>query len=85
MSRSTAKATFTRLYAKVCQEDGAFTVSIRMQNHLKPAETACGEEVVNTIEMASSMIGNLAAQFSIPQECISINIRMENVRGGTLH
>jgi len=80
-----AKGTFTRLYAKVCQEDGAFTVSVRLQNHLKPTEAAWGEEVADTIEMASSMIGALAAEFAIPRECISIDIRMANFRGGTRH
>jgi len=84
-SRSTVKATFTRLYAKVYQEDGAFTVIVRLKNHLKPTEAVWGEEVVDTIEMASSMIGDLAAEFSIPQEYISIDIRMENASGGTLH
>ena len=31
------------------------------------------------------MIGALAAQYSIPQQCISIDIGMENFRDGTLH
>jgi hypothetical protein len=84
-NRSKVKATFTRLYAKVYQEDGAFTVSVRLRNHLKPTEAVWGEEVVDTIEMAGSMIGDLAAEFSIPQEYISIDIRMENATGGTLH
>jgi hypothetical protein len=77
--------TFTRLYAKISQEDGAFTVSVRLQNHLKKSETAWGEELAPSIEVASSMINALAAQFSIPQEHISIAIRMETYRDGTLH
>jgi hypothetical protein len=31
------------------------------------------------------MIGFLAAEFSIAQEFISIDIRMDDVRSGTLH
>jgi hypothetical protein len=79
------KDTFTRLYAKIYEEDGAFTVSVRLQNHLNPTETVWGKEIAETIEMAGSMIGDLAAEFSIPQKYISIDIRMENLNGGTLH
>ena len=77
--------TFTRLYADIRQEGGAFTVSIRLQNHLKRSETAWGKEIAPSIEVASSMIGSIAAQFSIPQKSISIVIGMENFRDGTLH
>jgi hypothetical protein len=83
--RGMANGHFTRLYAKICQEDGGFTVSVRLQNHLKPEEAAWGEEMAGSIEMAGSMIGFLAAEFAIAQEFISIDIRMEDVRSGTLH
>jgi hypothetical protein len=46
---------------------------------------AWGQEIAPTIEMASSMIGALAEEFSIPQKRTSIHIDMEKVRGGTLH
>lgn len=84
-NRGTAKGTFTRLYAKIRQEGGAFTVSVRLQNHLKPAEGAWGEQVAASIEMASSMIGSLATEFAIPEKCVSIEIRMEDFKDGTLH
>lgn len=84
-NHSTVNAHFTRLYAKIRQEDGVFTVSVRLQNHLKPDEAAWGEEVANSIEIASSMIGLLAAEFSITEELISIDIRMDDFRHGTLH
>ena len=84
-NRRTAKGHFTRLYAKICQDDGVFTVSVRLQNHLKPEDAAWGEEVATSIEMASAMVGSLAAEFSIAQEFISIDIRMDNIRSGTLH
>jgi hypothetical protein len=76
---------FTRLYVKIRQEDGAFTILVRLQNHLKTEESAWGQEIAATIEIASSMIGALAEQYSIPQQCISIDIGMENFRDGTLH
>lgn len=76
---------FTRLHAQVTQENGAFTVSIRMLNHLKHDGRAWGQETAASVEMASTMIGQLAAQFSIPQNAISIKFVMENFKDGTQH
>jgi hypothetical protein len=76
---------FTWLEARIREEDGAFTVTVRLQNERKKSEIAWGQEIAPTIEMASSMIGALAEEFSIPQKCISIQIDMENFREGTLH
>jgi hypothetical protein len=79
------KPAFTRLHAKIREEDGAFTVNVRLQNHLNLEETAWGQEIAASFEMASMMIGSLAEEFSIPQESISIEIRMEDYRTGTQH
>jgi hypothetical protein len=76
---------FTRLHVHIVEEDGAFTVKIRMINHLKTKERAFGEEVAATFEMASSMVDLLAAEFSIPQNCISMKISMQNYREGVFH
>jgi hypothetical protein len=76
---------FTRLAARIREEDGAFTVTVRLQNHRKKSEAAWGQEIAPTIEIASSMIGALAEQFSISQKRVSIHIDMENFRDGTLH
>ena len=84
-NRTFGKHPFTRLYAKIREEDGGFTVNIRLQNHLKQEEAAWGEEIADLFEVASLMIGSLAKEFSIPQECVSIEIRMENYRSGTQH
>ena len=84
-NRTFGKHPFTRLYAKIREEDGGFTVNIRLQNHLKQEEAAWGEEIANSFEVASLMIGSLAKEFSIPQECVSIEIRMEDYRSGTQH
>ena len=76
---------FTRLDARILEEDGAFIVRVRMLNHLNPEQCAWGEEIAASIDMASSMIGSLANQFSISEKCISIKIIMSNVKDGTLH
>ena len=77
--------TFTRLHAHITEEDGAFTLNIRMLNHLKPDERAWGQEIVATIDLASSMIGSVAKEFGIEQNSISIKIVMSNFKDGTLH
>jgi len=76
---------FTRLHAHIVEEDGAFTVRVRMLNHLKQGQSYWGEEIAATFETASSMIGSLANQFSIPQGCISIKLVMRRFKDGTLH
>jgi hypothetical protein len=76
---------FTRLHAHIVEEDGAFTVRVRMLNHLKQGQSCWGEEIAATFETASSMIETLANQFSIPQDCISIKLVMRRFKDGTLH
>ena len=85
LSGTSPRPAFTRLHARITQEDGAFTVSIRMLNHQNDVDRAWGNEIAPSIEIASRMIGALAEQFSIPQGCISINIVMTNFKDGTLH
>ena len=79
------KLGFTRLDAHIVEEDGAFTVRVRMRNHLKLDQSYWGEEIAATFESASLMIGSLANQFSIAQECISIKLVMRRFKDGTLH
>jgi hypothetical protein len=76
---------FTRLYATISQEEDAFTVAVRLLNHLKPNQVVWGEEPATSVEMASAMINALAEQFAIPQSCIAIKIRMASFKQGTLH
>jgi len=78
-------STFTRLYAKIQQQDGAYTVSVRLYNHREQREAAWGQETAPSIEAASMMIGSIAEGFSISKNCISIVIGMEKFRDGTLH
>jgi hypothetical protein len=84
-SKHAAKCTFTRLHAHIVEEDGAFTVRVRMLNDLKKDEDAWGEEIAATFELASIMIGALANEFSISQNCISIKIVMSRFKDGTMH
>ena len=81
----TPLARFTRLYATINQEDDAFTVTVRLQHHLKRSEGIWGEEFTHSVEEASSMIAGLARQYSIPQKGIAIKIRMASFKDGTLH
>jgi hypothetical protein len=83
--RNSPDFTFTRLHARITEDDGAFTVNIRMINHLKPEERAWGQEIVATIDVASSMIESVAKEFGIRQKYISIKIVMSNFKDGTLH
>lgn len=77
--------TFTRLHAQIIEEEGAFTVSIRMHNHLKEDEKVWGQEIAVNIDMASAMIESLAKQFAISEKCITIKISMSNFKDGTIH
>ena len=73
------------LYAIICQEEGAFTVTVRLLNHRNQSQVAWGEEIAETVEVASSMIGALAREFSIAEKCIAIELRMASLKEGTLH
>jgi hypothetical protein len=83
--KNRAPARFTRLYATVCQEEGAFTVTVRLLNHRNRSQVAWGEEIAETVEVASAMIGALAREFSIAEKCIAIELRMASLKEGTLH
>jgi hypothetical protein len=76
---------FTRLNAQIIQEDGAFTVSVRMDNHENSNDRAWGQEIAASFDMASAMIESIAKQFSILENSISIKIVMQNFKDGTLH
>ena len=77
--------TFTSLHARIIEEDGAFTVRVRMLNRSNQNDRAWGEEIASSIDMASAMIESIAKQYSIPPDCISIKIVMDKLKDGTLH
>jgi hypothetical protein len=84
---------FTHLAACVSEEDGGFTVQVRLYHQAKSKNRAWGEEIADSFEeeiadsfeTASAMLGDLAAAYSIPQTHITISVLMENARGGTRH
>lgn len=57
-NKAIGKHAFTRLYAKIREEDGGFTVNVKLQNHLKQEEAAWGQEIAASFEVASLMIGS---------------------------
>ena len=76
---------YTHLAACVSEEDGSFTVQVRLSHEAEPQNRAWGEEVADSFEAASAMLGDLAAVYSIPQAHIEITLRLENSRDGTRH
>jgi hypothetical protein len=76
---------FTHLAASVSEEDGNFTLQVRLSHETKPENRVWGEEVADSFETASAMLGDLAAAYSIPQSNIEITLRLENARDGTRH
>jgi hypothetical protein len=76
---------FTDLFASISEEDDGYTVQIRLYDRTKPDSAAWGEEVADSVETASMLVGALAAEFSIPEARIQIEIRMNNLTSGTRH
>ncbi|GAC1668563.1 MAG: hypothetical protein PVS2B1_26190 [Candidatus Dormibacteraceae bacterium] len=76
---------FTRLDARILQEENLFTVTVRLFDHRKQGDGAWGEEIAASIDTASLMIDALAQKYSISQEHISVSIVMERFKDGTFH
>jgi hypothetical protein len=76
---------FTDLFASISEEDDGYTVQIRLYDQTKPDHAAWGEEITDSVETASMLVAALAAEFSIPQARIKIEIRMNNMTGATRH
>jgi len=67
------------------QEDDGFTVRVRLYSHAAPENNAWGEEAADSLEAASMMVEDLAAEFSILAAQIKIDILMLDPRAGTRH
>ena len=76
---------YTHLSACVSEEDGCFTVQVRLYDEAKPDKGVWGEEIAESIEAASAMLDELAGAYAIPQARINIRLRMDNAREGTRH
>ena len=76
---------YTHLSASVNEEDGCFTVQVRLYDEATPEKGVWGEETADSIEAASAMLDEVAAAYSIPQARIKIRVCMANAREGTRH
>jgi len=76
---------FTRLDARILQEENVFTVTVRLFDHRRQGEGAWGEEIAASIDSASRMIDAIAQKYSISQEHISVSIVMDSFKDGTFH
>jgi hypothetical protein len=85
ISEKAAAVRFTHLVACIIQEEDGYTIKVKLYNEAKPRNTAWGEEIADSVETASSLIGALAEQFSIPQSCIEIEVQMDDLKAGTRH
>jgi hypothetical protein len=76
---------FTNLSVRITQEDVGYTVRVRLYSHVSPENNAWGEEAADSLEAASMMVEDLAAEFSILAAQIKIDILMLDPRAGTRH
>jgi hypothetical protein len=75
---------YTRLRACISEDDDGFLLQVTLYD-AKWEDAAWGEEVADTFEQASEWVGALAAEFSIPADCIEIELHMDNPKDGTRH
>ncbi len=76
---------FTRLDARILQEENVFTLTVRLFDHRRQGEGAWGEEITTSIDSASRMIDAIAQKYYISQKHISVSIVMDNSKDGTFH
>jgi hypothetical protein len=76
---------FTDLFVSISEEDEGYILQLRLFDRTQPDSAAWGEEIADSVETASMMVGAVAAEFSIPEACIEIEIRMNNLTSGTRH
>jgi len=76
---------YTHLFAWISEEEDGYTVQVRLSHQVRPENAAWGEEIADSFETASMLVGVVAAEFSIPQARIKIEIRTHNAIDGTQH
>ena len=76
---------YTHLFACISEDDGGFTVQVKLSNSVKPENAAWGEEIADSFETASMLVEALAAEFSIAPARIKIEIRLDKITDGTFH
>ncbi len=87
IQQSSRTSRFTHLFARIIEDDGGYVVQVRLDNRALGGgeDTAWGEEVADSVESASEMIGDLATRFSIPEDCITLEFRLDNIAENTRH
>jgi len=62
-------------------------VQVKLHNGsmTEPENTAWGEEIAPSIETAAEMITALVERFSIPQDRIRLEIRLDDIAANTCH
>ena len=76
---------FTNLSVRITQKEDGYTVEVRLYSAISPENNAWGEELAESLEDASMMVGDLATEFSILAAQIKIEILMLDRRAGTRH
>ena len=76
---------FTNLSVRITEEEDGYTVQVRLYSEISPENDAWGEELAESLEDASMMVEDLAAEFSILAAQIKIDILMQDRRAGTRH
>lgn len=78
---------FAYLSARISEEDDCYTVDVRLHNGITASleDVAFGEEIAESIEVASEMIAVLAARFSIPEDRINLQVRLASIDESTYH
>jgi len=84
---ATGMTRYTHLFACISEEEdnGGFTVQVRLYNDVKRDNPAWGEEITDCFETASNLVAALAAEFSIAPERVELEIRMHKASDGTRH
>jgi len=54
---------YTRLFACISEEEGGYTVQVRLSNEMNPEDSAWGEEIVDSFETASGLVTALHGEF----------------------
>jgi hypothetical protein len=82
---TSGESRYTNLFACFSAEDDGYTVQVKLYHQAVPESTAWGEEMTDSLETASMLVAVLAAEFSIAQTCIKIEMRMHKHTDGTRH
>ena len=84
LGAGSVESPYTHLFASISEEEDGYTAEVRLYSRSNQ-QSAHGEEIAGTLEMASMWIAAIANKFSISQTFIKIEILMQRVTDGTRH